>query len=93
MTELRWKVETDGGTYSGRETDPRGAVRVRPDVPEGTVQKITAVLPCKMAEDERLFMNGFQTWTYCPEYKKNDKIRGVTHIPKFLTDKHGFDRY
>lgn len=93
MTELRWKVETDGGTYSGRETAPRGAVRVCPDVPEGTVKKITAVLPCRMEEDERLFMNGFQTWTYCPEYKKNDKIRGVSHIPKFLTEKHGFDRY
>ena len=93
MAELRWRAEVNGSTYGGVELDPRGAVRIRQDVPKGTIRKITAVMPLKMGEDERLFMNGYQTWTYCPEYKKRDRIRGISHIPKFLTDKYGFDRY
>lgn len=93
MTELRWKVEAGGKTYVGKEIDPHGIVRIHPEASEGVIQKITALIPLKMEENERLFMNGYQTWTYCPEYKRNDKIRGVSHIPQFLTSKHGFDRY
>lgn len=93
MTELHWKVEAGGKTYAGKEIDPHGIVRIHPEASEGVIQKIVALIPLKMEENERLFMNGYQTWTYCPEYRRNDKIRGVSHIPKFLTDKHGFDRY
>lgn len=93
MAELRWKIEAGGETYAGVETNPRGEVRVHPKVSEGVIERITAVIPFKMEDSERLFMNGYQTWTYCPEYKKNDKLRGVSHIPKFLTDKFAFDRY
>ncbi len=93
MAELKWKIEINGKTFGGRENAPQGAVHIRPEIPESVIQKITAVFPLKMEENERLFMNGYQTWTYCPEYKKSGKIRGVSHIPKFLTDKHGFDRY
>lgn len=93
MAELRWRAEVGDHTLSGAVDASGGAVRVRPDVPAGTIRKITAALPWEMAEGERLFMNGYQTWTYCPEYKKRDRIRGLAHVPKFLLDKYAFDRY
>lgn len=93
MAELKWKIETDQKTYRGKENDPQGAVYIRPQMSEGVIRKVTAALPLKMEDNERLFMNGYQTWTYCPEYKKGEKIRGVSHIPKFLNDKYSFDRY
>ena len=37
-----------------------------------------------MEADERLFMNGYQTWTYSPELDRNGKLRGTDHIPGFL---------
>ena len=93
MAELRWTVKVGGQTLTGAVGAPSGTVRVRCDAPAGTIQKITAVLPWAMEEDERLFMNGYQTWTYCPEYQKGDKIRGLAHVPKLLMDKYAFDRY
>ena len=46
-----------------------------------------------MEADERLFMNGYQTWTYSPELNRNGKLRGTDHIPGFLRKKYAFDRY
>ena len=93
MAELRWKAIVGGQTVSGTVDGPEGAIRIHCDAPAGTIEKITAILPWEMGEDERLFMNGYQTWTYCPEYRKQDKIRGLAHVPKFLMDKYAFDRY
>lgn len=93
MAELRWTAEVGDQTLTGSVSAPSGAVRVRCDAPAGTIQTITAVLPWEMDEDERAFFNGYQTWTYCPEYRKRDKIRGLAHVPKFLMDKYAFDRY
>lgn len=93
MAELKWKIETDKKTYRGKENISDGKVHIRPEVSECVIKKITAAFPLNMENNERLFMNGYQTWTYCPEYKKDGKIRGVSHIPKFLTDKYSFDRY
>ncbi len=93
MSELRWQAKAGGRTLSGTVDNPAGAVRIRCDAPAGTIQKVTAVLPWEMGEDERLFLNGYQTWTYCPEYQKRDRIRGLAHVPKFLLNKYAFDRY
>lgn len=93
MAELRWQAQVGGQTLTGSVDAPAGPVRVRCGAPAGTIQKITAALPWEMGEDERLFMNGYQTWTYCPEYRKRDKIRGLGHVPKFLLNKYAFDRY
>jgi len=93
MAKLRWRAEVGGKTLTGAVDDPTGAVRIDCDAPAGTVKQITAILPWEMGEDERLFLNGYQTWTYCPEYRKRDKIRGLANVPKPLLDKYGFDRY
>ncbi len=99
MSKLRWHIKigetgkTDGQTFRGTADISQGVVRVHPDVPAGVIGRITAVIPRGMDEDERMFMNGYQTWTYCPEYKKSDRQRGVSHLPKFIVDKYSFDRY
>ena len=62
-------------------------------LPAGTLENAAATLPWAMAEDEKLFMNGYQTWTECPELSKWDKQRGTDRIPKPLLDKYAFDRY
>ncbi len=93
MSKLSWHINTGGKALSGTAGDLKGIVRIHPEAPAGVIGKITAVLPREMAEDERLFMNGYQTWTYCPEYKKHDRQRGLSHLPEFIVDKFSFDRY
>ena len=93
MSKLSWHIEAGGQQLEGTSDTSQGIVRIYADVPAGTIGKITAVLHHTMNEDERLFMNGYQTWTYCPEYKKQDRQRGISHLPKLLVDKYSFDRY
>ena len=96
MTEtLHWYAETSGGTRKGSctVTENGGVLHLSADLPAGTLKTVRAELPWTMEADERLFMNGYQTWTYSPELDRNGKLRGTDHIPGFLLKKYAFDRY
>lgn len=96
MTEmLHWYAETSGGVQTGNctVTENGGALHLSADLPAGTLKTVRAELPWTMEADERLFMNGYQTWTYSPELDRNGKLRGTDHIPGFLRKKYAFDRY
>ena len=96
MTEmLHWYAETSGGVQTGNctVTENGGALHLTADLPAGTLKAVRATLPWTMEADERLFMNGYQTWTYSPELDRNGKLRGTDHIPGFLRKKYAFDRY
>ena len=96
MTEtLHWYAETSGGVQTGNctVTENGGALHLTADLPAGTLKAVRAELPWTMEADERLFMNGYQTWTYSPELDRNGKLRGTDHIPGFLRKKYAFDRY
>ena len=96
MTEtLHWYAETSGGVRQGDAPvhSGCGAVHLSADLPAGTLKAVRAELPWTMEADERLFMNGYQTWTYSPELDRNGKLRGTDHIPGFLRKKYAFDRY
>lgn len=57
------------------------------------MKAVTARVNITMAEDERFFVNGYQTWTYCPEQGRHGFTRGMGKLPKFVIDKFGIDRY
>lgn len=92
---LRWSAQTTGGVRQGSVavSGRGGALHLTADLPAGTLKAVRAELPWKMATAERLFMNGYQTWTYSPELDRNGRLRGVDHIPGFLLKKYFFDRY
>ena len=96
MSELlHWYAQTAGGERQGRVTvsGRDGALHLAADLPAGTLKSVRAELPWKMDAEERLFINGYQTWTYSPELDQSGKLRGVDHIPGFLLKKYFFDRY
>ena len=41
-----------------------------------------------MKDSERVFLNGYQTWTYCPEYTKQDRIRGMGNTSLYVEWNH-----
>ena len=61
-------------------------------LPEGHIRSVKASMPLIVGEREKIFMNGYQTWTGCPEYSRRDKIRRC-HLPRFINEKFGIDRY
>lgn len=94
---LEWTVTADApdGPVSvrGSVTELSGPVHVVCSLPEGTLRQVAAALPLTVEPDERIFMNGYQTWTYCPEYGPKDRIRGLHGLPRSVVDRHGLDRY
>lgn len=77
----------------GYVNELKGVVRVVADLPEGVITRVKAEIPMEVKEAERIFMNGYQTWTYSPEYQRNDKMRGVSHLPRVMIDRFSLDRY
>ena len=95
---FKWKITVDTAegekTLSGgTEIPENGALRVICELPEGKLKNVIGALKLSVDEDEKIFMNGYQTWTNCPEYGTNDKMRGLHSVPKLLIKKFGFDRY
>lgn len=94
MLDWRVSVDTPAGpeTFSGQAA-AEGQTRVVCQLPRGVLRSVRAVMALDMAEDEKVFMNGYQTWTYCPEQGKWDRQRGLNGAPAELVKKYGSDRY
>ena len=93
MAELHWHASTSAGSADGTAAVGQGAWHLAVELPAGTLQNAAATLPWSMTEEEKVFMNGYQTWTECPELGKWDRQRGTDQIPRFLREKYAFDRY
>ena len=92
MAELEYRIElASGETFTGT-AQAGGEVHVALPL-HGTLRAVTAKLRLEIADGERIFMNGFQTWTYCPEYTRNDRIRSLRRLPKPGVDYYGLARY
>lgn len=90
----RVQVDTASGPWTLTGTaDLDGALRLTPDLPEGKLRAVEAELSLYCSDWERIFMNGFQSWSYCPEYRRADRIRSLARLPKAGVRHYGLDRY
>ena len=96
MSTFRYHIEFKSGyAVYGKRDDPQGELHISELAPEDNaeIDYVSAEMHLNVEDEEKIFMNGFQTWTYCPEFSTEDKIRGVQGLPKFLVRKFGIDRY
>jgi alpha-galactosidase len=91
--KFEWRIVTDDDMISNTENWQKGPLHITADLAGSVIQKVTGHIALPFEDDEKIFMNGYQTWTVCPEYTKEDKIRGVHRIPKNLLKTWSFDRY
>ena len=92
---LTFHAGADTGETTGKASfsPDCGVLRIRADLPSGILRDAVAELPWAMVETERLFMNGYQTWTHCPELKKQDRLKGLDGVPSLIRRHYGLDRY
>ncbi len=83
------KLPTVSGVLDLQEG--RNTVAVR--LPKGTLRKVTALMHLETVPYERIFMNGFQAWTYCPELDRLACTRHMGRFPQKLIDLYGVERY
>jgi alpha-galactosidase len=89
--EYELSIDGEGGGKGELEIKP-GVNQLRLTV-QGKIQKAQAVMELRIEPGEKIFMNGYQTWTYCPEYTAEDKIRPWGYLPKAAVRHFGLDRY
>ena len=70
-----------------------GALRLVLDLPAGVILSAEARVSLYCSEWERIYMNGFQSWTYSPERGRHDTIRSLRHLPRLGVKHYGLDRY
>ena len=58
-----------------------------------TIQKLCAEFEYEYFENEKIFLNGYQSWTDSIEHDINGKMRGISHIPCALNEKYAFSQY
>ncbi len=75
------------GTEDGKVTLTVNPLR------ELTFEELTVVTDLDIERGQRIFMNGYQSWTDSRELEPHEKMRGLHGIPKMAVDKYSFDRY
>ena len=85
---LKWRVNEKTGSHEFTE----GSNCIIVPVKQGEVLNcVEARLPFKASR--KMFFNGYQTWTYSPEFTPYGRIRGLNGTPKFGIKKFALDRY
>ena len=70
-----------------------GALRLVLDLPQGVLLSAEARCSLYCSDWERIFMNGFQSWSYSPELRRSDRIRSLRRLPRSGVRHYGLDRY
>lgn len=91
--KLEYSMKTMEGTHLEGDTSFEGALHLVFPVHEETIDEIKAVVKIDVSDDEKIFMNGYQTWTTCPEYSRDDRIRGLHGIPRPMVRRYAFEGY
>ena len=94
MPELKYEIRPEG-----REPI-RGQMRLRPGenrlilpLPEGRLESVRASLRVELGESEKIFMNGYQTWTYSPEHGRRGFTKGIGPLPEGMIRGLGLRSY
>lgn len=92
MSELNYRIELQSGECFTGAAEPQGEVRIVLPL-HGKIRSVSATMHVELSAGEKIFMNGFQTWTYCPEYTRSDRIRSLRHLPRRGVEYYGLERY
>ena len=60
---------------------------------EITIIKLTAVFEYIFTPTDRIFLNGYQSWTDSTEHRIDGKMRGLNHLPVNVVKKYEFSQY
>lgn len=93
--KLSYKIcFANGAPIEGAAEVSGGAWRLALDLPEDIIVSAQAQLHVDIAPDEKIFINGYQTWTSCPEQTSRGRLRGVGFpYPRAAIRHYGMDRY
>lgn len=79
-------------TISEQDTGDRLTVTLSPHRPL-KMHTFSVATHWECCEDDRILLNGYQSWTDTRELTIHDRMPGLTRVPKWLVKKFTFDGY
>lgn len=73
-------------------TKKRGKITVTAHK-EITLVSAELVLPYSYDKTDRIFVNGYQSWTDSREYRAGESLKSLDRLPRSLVKKYAFDAY
>lgn len=92
VIKFRDSYECSDFSASLRYENERITLSVTPRHPM-SFDELSVVGYADVTEEDRVFMNGYQSWTDSREMTINEKMTGIDHIPAAMVRKFNFDRY
>lgn len=86
MARVNWRMNRLKGNF-----DLDTINRIKVDVGDAVMEDAIATVRVRRAE--KMFFNGYQTWTWCPEYTRYSIIRGLRRLPNAGVRRFALDRY
>ncbi|MCD8293754.1 MAG: alpha-galactosidase [Clostridia bacterium] len=105
MATLDFKLTyaINGAEYTASETDAHVSLDIRREgyrttvtvFPKEAVTLLSATIsiPHSYEKDERIFVNGYQSWTDTREFAAGESLKDITKLPKFLVNMFSLDGY
>jgi len=107
LINVRFAYKTDGKGYAVTTAESVSNNRVSLDIyDDGEVfraslstkseietVKLSAVFEYDFKENDRIFLNGYQSWTDSYEHGIYDSEHGIDHVPSPVNGKYAFDAY
>lgn len=85
------ETRSDLGTVTLRREGEHLRVLLTPTRPV-TVGSLRVNLPLEIDPADRIFLNGYQSWTDSREFAPRERMRGLRGVPKGLIRRYGLDR-
>ena len=107
LTNVRFSYRVNDKKYTVNTAESAANARVSLDI-SNTDERFSAVITTKtpieavcleaefdyiFPDDSRIFLNGYQSWTECREYFKDEVLKGVDHIPSPIEKKFSLAAY
>ncbi len=90
---LSYRVELENGAPITGSVKADGVVHVCVPLQNAKLKKVTATVQLPNGANTHVFHNGYQNWTYSPEYDMQGRTRGLKHLPFFLRGAFSINRY
>ncbi len=107
LTNVRFAYRVNGRGYTVTTAESVSNNRLSLDIRENNetltvslktkseieIVKLAAEFEYDFAETDRIFLNGYQSWTDSFEHDTSGRIRGIDHIPELVNGKYAFEAY
>ena len=89
--KLKWILRQNNRILSSGETQEQ-EIHLKAVTEAGAAAVLYAEIDLSF-QPEYVFLNGYQSWSWCPVSRPGTKQYGIAQIPKFLERKYAFSSY